>query len=304
MRRFRTGLKAVFGRGAPAVLVLVGFAAPLDGQPTGDTRHPPVVLPGTEVRQLASTVNGIDYELYVALPTAYAESAETHPTVYVLDADYSFAIARNILRHLADRDDIRPAIVIGIAYGGPAAYRRHRTRDYTPTHVPTGGYGPRIQAVSGGGPQFLRFIERELIPFIEQEYRTDTERVLVGHSYGGLFAAWAALTRTELFDGYVIVSPSLWYDDGLLFDVERGGTRTRAAFRASELRGRVYLAVGDREINARRNMVADLRRLVAALQAHDYSGLRLQWSVETGETHNSVFPGALSDGLRFVLDGR
>lgn len=290
------------GSGLPAVLGFAALAAPLCGQPAGDIRHPPVVLPGTETRQLASTANGIDYELYVALPTGYAESSETHPTVYVLDADYSFAIARNILQHLADRDDIRPTIVVGIAYGGPAAYRRHRTRDYTPTHVPTGGYGEQIHAGSGGAPQFVRFIERELIPFIDQEYRTDAERVLVGHSYGGLFAAWVALTRTELFDGYVIVSPSLWYDDGLLFDVERD--RTRGTSQASELRGRVYLAVGDREVNAHRDMVSDLRRFVAALQAPDYSGLRLQWSVESDETHNSVFPGALSDGLRFVLGGR
>lgn len=165
--------------------------------------------------------------------------------------------------------------------------------------MPTGGYGAAAQAVSGGAPLFRRFIAEELVPFMAGAYRTTPQRVLVGHSYGGLFAAWVALHDPRLFGGYVIVSPSLWYDDHLLFSAER-----RLAAASGDLPARLYLAVGSREINQQRDMVADLRRFATVLERRNYPGLRLRWSVEEDETHNSVFPGALSDGLRFVLEGR
>jgi hypothetical protein len=248
---------------------------------------------------LQSALNDVAYKLYVSLPKGYDTTAVRYPVSYLLDADYSFAITHNIVEHLSDRAQLTPAIIVGIAYDGPAAYRRNRTRDYTPTHVPAGGYGSEIQKVSGGGPLFHGFIADELIPFIAREYRVNRERVLVGHSYGGLFAAWLTLKNPELFGGYVIVSPSLWYDDHLIFKEER-----RLATTSRDLPARVYLAVGSREGNNQRDMVADLRRFAATLEQRKYPGLRLRWSVEADETHNSVFPGALSDGLRFVSAGR
>lgn len=258
--------------------------------------YPPVVLPGTHQRTLVSAVNGVEYELYVSLPRGYDSTAARYPVVYLLDADYSFAIARNIVEHLSDRQHLTPAILVGIAYGGPPRYRLHRTRDYTPTFVPQGGYGPEYQRVSGGGPEFRRFLAEELIPLVERDYRTDGRRVLTGHSYGGLFAVWTALTAPDLFDGYVIVSPSLWYDDHHVFGLLAPDGGAAPA-------GRMHLSVGDREVNAQRDMVADLRRLAAMLERPRFDGLDLEWSVETDETHNSVFPGALSDGLRYVLHG-
>lgn len=262
-------------------------------------QHPPVVLPGTHERFVSSASNGVAYKLYISLPKGHESSNGRFPTIYLLDADYSFAIARNIVEHLSDRDHLTPAIVVGIAYAGPLAYRRNRTRDYTPTHSPVGGYGAEYQKVSGGGPEFLRFIADELIPFIEREYRATNERVLVGHSYGGLFTTWTALVEPQLFSGYVAVSPSLWYDDHMIFGVEE---RSAAGQRAAP--AKLFLTVGSREINNEQNMVEDLRRLARRLEGRKDPGLRLRWSVEDGETHNSVFPGALSDGLRFVLGGR
>ncbi|HXI20747.1 MAG TPA: alpha/beta fold hydrolase [Gemmatimonadales bacterium] len=260
---------------------------------------PPVALPRTEVRRLQSRGVGVEYKLYVSLPRGYEENQRDYPVVLLLDADYSFALARNIVEHLSDRGDLPQAVLVGIAYGGPEAYRKNRTRDYTPTFVPTGGYGPEYQAVSGGGPRFRDFIAHELVPFLDHAYRVSTRRYLVGHSYGGLFATWVALTDPELFSGYVIVSPSLWYDDGLIFSLEE-----EVARRHPDWPARAYLIVGDREINQQHNMVADLRRLATTLERRHYPGLQLRWEVAADETHNSIFPRGLSNGLRFVLGGR
>ncbi len=264
-----------------------------EAQPT------PVILPGTDQRLLRSTVGDIGYKLYVSLPRQYRTSGEDYPVLYLLDADYSFAIARNVVEHLSDRGDLPSLIVVGIAYDGPPAYRLNRTRDYTPSPVPTGGYGSAYQAVSGGGPLFSQFIADDLIPFIEREYRATSERVLVGHSYGGLFATWVALTAPDLFDGYVIVSPSLWYDDGMIFDQEQ-----HLAEHRDDLPVRLYVGVGSREINHQHDMVADLRRLASRLEARGYPGLRLRSEVAADETHNSIFPRAFSNGLRFVFSRR
>ena len=244
-----------------------------------------VSLSRTLQHTLHSEEAGISYKLYLALPESYGQENRTYPVVFLLDADYAFGIARNVLDHLAARNDLPEAILVGIAYAGP--------------HVPTGGYRPEFQAVSGGGPGFKAFLTRELIPFIEHEYAASTDRYLVGHSYGGLFTMWTALTVPEFFRGFIVVSPSLWYDDGLLFRVEEEMARGR-----TDLPLRLYMVVGSREINAQHDMVADLRRMATTLAGRGYPGLRLRWEVAEDETHNSVFPRGLSNGLRFALEGR
>lgn len=242
----------------------------------------PVTLPRTSVLHVASKANGVPYKLYVALPRDYDSSKRRYPVIYTLDADYSFAIARNVVEHLADRNHLRWAIVVSIAYDGPDRYRLNRTRDYTPHHTPKGGYGPEYQKHSGGGPKFRQFLAEELIPLIDRTYRTTSERTLVGHSYGGLFSTWTMLT-TDLFTGYVIVSPSLWYDDSFIFGV-KGSPKARA-----------YVAAGSIENPI---MARDARRLGQRL------GSRARVEVLEDETHNSIFPTAFSRGIRFVMEGR
>jgi predicted alpha/beta superfamily hydrolase len=247
------------------------------------------------VRQVKAKANGVDYMLYVSLPRGYETSKERYPVVYVLDADYSFAIAHNVVEHLADRQHLPWAIVVGIAYDGEPRYREHRTRDYTPTHTLEVGPGTEhqrpYQKHSGGGPKFRDFLRGELLPLIDRTYRTSAERVLVGHSYGGLFGAWLLLTAPDLFTGYIIVSPSLWYDERMLFGVGKKG--------GGPLRGRAYLSAGALENPV---MAADLREMAKRLRAR--GGVEVKEEVMEGETHNSIFPAAFSRGIRWVLKGR
>lgn len=259
----------------------------------------PFVVERTEVRSLTSKVNGVEYELRVALPHSYATTNKRYPVVYLLDADYSFLIARNIFDHLSERNNIDEAIVVGIAYGGPLHYKTNRTRDYTPTHVQDGGYGPEYQKVSGGAPKFREFMAKEMIPFIDANCRTiPGDRTLVGHSYGGLFTTWVMFTEPELFSRYIAVSPSLWYDDHLMFKIEKA-----YAAKSRKLPIHAYFCVGSREHNEERNMVTDLAAFLSQVREHEYDGLVLGDLVMTNETHNSVFPGGLSNGLRFVFEG-
>jgi uncharacterized protein len=247
----------------------------------------PVTLPRTTTLHVKAKANGVAYKLYVSLPRDYETSQQRYPVIYTLDADYSFAIARNVVEHLADREHLRWAIVVSIGYddnprGAMQPYRMNRTRDYTPTHSLEGGYGPEYQKHSGGGAKFRQFLGEELIPLIDRTYRTTKERTLVGHSYGGLFSTWTMLT-TNLFTGYVIVSPSLWYDDSFIFRL-KGSPAARA-----------YIAAGSIENPI---MARDARRLGSRL------GPGHKVEILDDETHNSLFPSAFSRGIRFVMKGR
>jgi uncharacterized protein len=256
----------------------------------------PVALPETEVHTLASKrVPGVTYKLYVSLPHDYAASGRAYPVVYLLDADYSFAIARNVVEHLSDRGNLKQLILVGIAYDGPLQYRLNRTRDYTPRFIPTGGYGPEYQKHSGGGPAFRAFLAEELLPFVARTYRTAPERTLVGHSYGGLFTSWVAFTTPSLFSHYLIVSPSLWYGGRFMFGLEEAFSKEHRALPA-----KVFFSVGADEGNAERDMVRDLEQFARQVEQRGYAGLSTRAHVFEDENHNSVFPSALSRGLRFL----
>lgn len=279
-----------------AAAALLGAALPLGAQSAAPADAPPApfVLPSTEVRFLHSAANDVEYELYVSKPPGYDTASAPLPVVYLLDADYSFPIAHAVAWHLIERNHLPPVLVVGIAYAGPPAYRANRTRDYTPTFVPTGGYGPEYQRVSGGAPHFLDFIEKELIPFVDSSYRVSGDRTLVGHSYGGLFSLWTALTRPTLFRRVLAVSPSIWYDDTMLLRLE--ASRRAEGGRLPE---RLYMTAGDLE-NPR--MASDLRALAARLRERGDTSARLRAEVLEGETHNSIFAGAFGRGLRWLFE--
>ena len=259
----------------------------------------PYTVPNSEVLALRSKQTGAAYQVFVALPPDYRTSTKTYPVVYMLDADYSFALVRNVVQHFTEREDMPPVILVAIAYPGAAGdrttYRMNRTRDYTPTYVPEGGYGAEFQKVSGGGPKFRAFIASELIPLIESRYRADRQdRTIIGHSYGGLFGTYILFTQPALFKRYIIVSPSLWYSKRVALTMEQTAA-------ASGLRpdARVFFAVGSREAGP---MVDNLLELIEKLKSRGNTKLKVRYQVFDGETHNSVFPGAVTRGLLAVFE--
>ncbi len=257
----------------------------------------PLVISHTEVVNLPTADNKIDYQLYVHVPAECQKPNAQCKTVYMLDAEYSFALSAQIVTHLSNRGRIPPVISVAIAYLDKSQYRNNRTRDYTPFFVGSGGYGKQAQRYSGGGAAFLKVIEQEIIPYVENNYPASVDdRTLVGHSYGGLFALYAWLWSPELFSNYIIVSPSLWYG-------EKQALRTvRETCESSSFDGsrNMYLAVGEYEEQASsgRLMVSDLRQLEGLLKSCEKRKVSTYLRVFEDETHASIFPAAYSTGLR------
>jgi uncharacterized protein len=97
-------------------------------------------------------------------------------------------------------------IVVGIT-------NTNRERDLTPTHVsPDRIVNPGEARQSGGGENFMSFFEKELIPYVDAHYPTTSYRALSGHSLGGLAVVNAFFNHTALFNAYIAIDPSIWWD--------------------------------------------------------------------------------------------
>jgi predicted alpha/beta superfamily hydrolase len=125
---------------------------------------------------------------------------EKFPVVYVLDPGNNLFATFGIVNYYSDMLKIMPRmIIVGIV-------SNDRERDYLPTPS-------KEQPTGGGADKFLRFINSELVALIDSTYPANSERCIIGHSAGGLFAIYALENQPELFSSFICIDPSLWYDD-------------------------------------------------------------------------------------------
>src|SRR5215207_9181107 len=172
----------------------------------------PVAYDAPERIVIKSQVLGEERVVLVRTPTGYARSSERFPVLYMTDGDAHIQHTSGTVSFLARNARMPEMIVVGIT-------NTDRTRDLTPTRVEQAPDNPNARfPTSGGADKFLKFIETELIPLVESKYRTQPYRALAGHSLGGLFAVHAMITRPELFNSYVAVSPSLQWDNFVMID--------------------------------------------------------------------------------------
>ncbi|MGB3544957.1 alpha/beta hydrolase [Rubrivirga sp.] len=282
-------------------LLVPAFAA---AQPVPETA-PLVGLDGTHQVDLVSEVNGHPYRLYVAPPEAYAADDTTrYPVLYILDGRRTFPAAITARAFQDIYDGLDDVILVGIGNGEQTfdAWFAHRWRDYTPSANAATDSAVAVQSgqppetiVSGGGPDFLRVLREEILPFVDSAYRTTDDRGLTGQSLGGLFAVYALFEAPGLFQRVGIHSPSLWWSDGETFAREAAFAEAHTALPAH-----VFLSVGSEEGDA---MVPPMERLAEGLRSRGHDGLTVDAVVFADETHTSVVPAQVSRTLR-VLYGR
>ncbi|OYU69635.1 MAG: hypothetical protein CFE28_06260 [Alphaproteobacteria bacterium PA2] len=157
---------------------------------------------------------------------------------------------------------------------------------------------PKDILPAGGADKFLDFLVHELRPFIEERYKVDpADQTLVGSSLGGLFGIYTYFRHSDAFTGYVINSPSLWWNNSEIMDLAE-----RIAL-VPDTSTTMFVSVGGAEPNdAPSLMVDNFHRLVGCLGK--IQGLELASHIFDGETHTSVIPAGLSRGLRTVFGPR
>lgn len=238
------------------------------------------------MRTIVSSRTGEEYALYIYIPENLRNIELRYPVVYLLDGDRHFAgLQQKIDRKI--RDFRLPAMmIVGIGYGPGDDKRR---RDYTPSPVKAYPGSGRVQS-------FYSFLRLELVPYIDNRFKTVAEpggRCIAGHSYGGIAALYGLYNQQDLFAGFIAVSPALWWDNELFL-------RTRPEFShlRSGTRLRVHLSSGALEA---RLMNSLSRRYYDVLRAHGHGKLIIRYTVLRGKNHDDVAGDGLEAGIHFMF---
>lgn len=235
----------------------------------------PPVLSAQSGVPIESRALGETRTIDVALPKGYdADTSLRYPVIVVLDGEFEGEIATAAARFYAGVGQVPPAIVIGVR-------NTNRNRDFTP--APASGFRiPPEAEGAGGAERFLSFVGDELVPYLDHRYRTAPLRVLIGHSLGGLFALYALGRRPELFTGYVVMEPSVWWNNGKELADARAALERPAGARA-----RVML-VNTQSIGLDTTKWGGTQPMVR------YLGTK-------GETHESMALVGMTEGLRAMF---
>jgi predicted alpha/beta superfamily hydrolase len=234
---------------------------------------------------IKSSVMGEERTILVRTPPGYDGNNLKYPVLYLTDGDAHIGHTASTIEFLARNGRMSELIVVGIT-------NTDRTRDLTPTK----GTGPNADQfpTAGGADKFLNFIATEVIPEIEKSYRVQPYRILAGHSFGGLFAVHTLITRPELFNSYVAVSPSLqWGDEATLKRAEEFFKNRK------ELRATLFTSLGNEPGDIGKDFIA-FRELLNKTNIKGF-----EWEAEqyTDEDHGSVVMRSHYAGLRKVYDG-
>jgi len=254
-----------------------------------------VTLANTTTKELTSEYNGQKYQIKVHFPKNYNENKQKkYPVLYVLDAETNFGGVSYIVQRLIKDKLIPEILVVGIAYNTDYKnFYKLRSRDLTPVHVKN--LRPNhTPSPSGGAPLFSDFIEFELFPYINKNFRTqENEKAIYGHSYGGLYSTYVFLKRPHMFNKYLILSPSLWYKNRILIDEVKKIKPTKNNIK-------LYMASGELEPR----IDDDNREFMNILKNKNISGLKLKSEIKDNETHRTIFGVGFTNGLRFLYSKR
>ncbi len=245
-------------------------------------------VPGVTTLNLKSEVLGEDRTILVRTPPGYEGNNVRYPVLYLTDGDRHIAHTSATIEFLANNGRISELIVVGIT-------NTDRGRDLSPTHIKTAGATGAPQfPTSGGGDNFLKFIETELIPDLEKRYRVTPYRILAGHSLGGLFAIHAMVSRPELFNAYIAVSPALNWDNQVAVK------RAEDFFKArKDFKGTLYVSLG----NEPGPLEDGFHQLKQVLSRHPTKGFEWEAQEMPDEDHGSVVLRSHYFGLRKIYDG-
>lgn len=238
----------------------------------------------TKEFSLQSNANGATYQINVGLPEDYFSASGKYATIYVLDGEENFEFVANRCKEISANRQVQNLVVVSIGYG------QDRSIDYTPT---------KVSALTGGGVEFLNFIKTQLIPTIEMNYNVDTtrsSRVLLGHSYGGLFGACVLAVDNNLFGNYLLLSPSMWFDNEVALQLEKlNRTNNKDRYQL------VFLGIGEMENLGR--MQAPFEAFYQTLRDH-YTKVKLTKNRERHLDHmGSKNPNIIS-ALNYYFNNR
>ncbi|MGD0917213.1 MAG: alpha/beta hydrolase-fold protein [Thermodesulfobacteriota bacterium] len=273
-----------------------------------------------EQKCIESRQNGKEYQISVSLPETYdASSDKRYSVVYVLDGNIFFELVVAIARYLGLIDTFPATIIVGIGYPnchmfGSDSKRsfelcmKRRFMDFTPfkdeafeeAAFPLFERERRVVSDTGGAGAFWGFVAKELIPQIERDYRiTSSNRTLIGHSLGGVFALLTMLRMPEMFTNFIVGSPSFGCCNKLVFKYESDYAKEHKTLSA-----KTFVGIGEAEEHFGDpflSSISELYKFSAALLSRNYQGLTYMKRVFEGQDHVTVPPMVFNAGLKNIF---
>jgi predicted alpha/beta superfamily hydrolase len=290
----------------PFLIIFLFLALSFTGVQTIKDNH--IIMGHTD--SIYSKILNEKRKIRIYLPTSATNTtlAKHHyPVVYLLDGDVNFTSVTEIIQQLSGLNENRTCpemIVVGIT-------NTNRTRDLTPTNSLFGPVDKRDTGfkTSGGGEKFIAFIEKELMPHIDSLYPASPYKILIGHSLGGLIAMDILINHNSMFNAYVLIDPSMWWDQKKLLN------QAQQVLKQKTFKGKaLFLGIantmppGMDTIEVRKDTSGNTQHIRSILELADIfksnpaNGLNFKYKYYNDENHNSVQTIATYDALHFLFN--
>jgi Predicted hydrolase of the alpha/beta superfamily len=228
---------------------------------------------------LQSDVLKQNRKISIFLPDGYDAKDARFPVLYVLDADGRDQHTVPTARFLFVNNKMPKAIVVGV-------FNVDRNHDFLPD-------SSQAASTGGGADNFVQFFKKELIPYINKNFKTEPFNVLIGHSYGGVFVMHALLNDPDLFDAYIAIDPSFWYKNQMQVKSAQN------EFHKSKNWNKPIFISG-RDGGGMKDMgITPMEKL---LKSSAPAGLKWKVVAYPNEDHGSVPFKSVYDGLRYIFD--
>lgn len=247
----------------------------------------PVVIGRTYT--IASKVLGADRRISIRLPADYAKEPDRqYPVVYVIDGGPEQDFPH--LAGLAQAGEINftftPFILVGVE-------TVDRKSEITPPVKRKKFYKKEFGAEPGGASHFRQFLQMDVMPWVNSHYRSNGHSAVMGESLAGLFVMDTLFAQPDLFDDYVAISPSLWWDD-----MRFGKKAHEYVTGIGPGKRRLYLTIADEGLTMRKTLDA----IVAQLVENAPDGM--SWVFvdrQDFDTHQSIYHDASEDAWRLMF---
>ncbi|PKH67984.1 hypothetical protein CXF59_05790 [Flavobacterium sp. ALD4] len=248
---------------------------------------------------ITSKILGRDYKLYISFPKNYStKDTVSYPVLYVLDGEWVFPIIRGTRAILDSEKELEDLIIVSIS----DADFTFRYQDYTTSlststdeKVNKRSDMPKGGLISGGADKFLTSMKTEIVPFVDKNYKTNSDRGIFGHSFGGLFAAYCLVNSDGYFTRFGISSPALWWDNEKLLNQAVTQFRENKTWDIPQTK--VFISVGDKDHSG---IVPTMVKYSSYLEQSDYDNIELKWQIFEGESHNSMWSANVSKTLSIL----
>jgi len=262
-----------------------------------------------KIDSVYSTILKEQRKVWVYLPNMKAgmqNPGQRYPVVYLLDGEGHFESVAGMIQQLSQVNGntiVPEMIIIGIP-------NTDRTRDLTPTHITSDlpMMDSNSTKTTGGGENFTAFMQKELMPHIDSTYPTQPFRVLIGHSFGGLTVMNIITNHTKLFNAYIAIDPSMWYNK------EQFLKTTQQKLAAQKYNGTsLYVGIANTMAEGmtlekmKKDTTSDTRHIRSIftmdkfIKSNSQNGLKYASKYYGDDDHGSVPLISEYDGLRFIF---